>query len=274
MGMYVGIDIGGTKTLVGILNNDGVIREQVKFPTPQNYDEFLEQLGATLQQFKEHDFKAGGVGLPATELDRRHGRAVSFANLKWHNVDITHDISRLTHCPMVMDNDAKMAGLSEALLLKSEFSRVLYVTVSTGIGIAFIVDGVIDDNIGDGGGKTMLVEHHGKHVPWESFASGRAMVERYGKRAVDIQDAETWTKVSRDLAKGLIELIALTEPEVIVFGGGVGTYFDRYGKILKKELQEYDLPIIHLPELRGAQRAETAVVYGCYDLAKRVYSHA
>lgn len=272
--MYVGIDIGGTKTLVGILNNDGVIREQVKFPTPQNYDDFLTQLSDTLRSFKEQDFKAGGVGLPATELDRHHGRAISFANLKWHNVDIVHDISKLTHCPIVMDNDAKMAGLSEALLLKDSFSKVLYVTVSTGIGIAYIVDGVIDDNIGDGGGKTMLIEHRGKHVPWESFASGRAIVERYGKRAVDIEDDETWTKVSRDLAKGLIELIALTEPEVIVFGGGVGTYFDRYGKILNQELKKYDLPIIKLPKLRGAQRAETAVVYGCYDLAKRTFNHA
>ncbi len=272
--MYVGIDIGGTKTLVAALNNEGVIHESVKFPTPQNYDDFLKELKKTLGTFKTQEFRAGGIGLPATVLDRKHGRAVSFGNLAWRNVPVQHDIALLTGCPMVMDNDAKMAGLSEAMLLRDTFERVLYVTVSTGIGIAFINKCEIDDNFGDAGGKAMLIEHHGKLQPWESFASGHAIVDHYGKRAVDITDTDTWTKISRDLAGGLIELIALTEPEVIVFGGGVGTYFARFGVILADQLSHYDLPLITLPKLRGAQRAEEAVVYGCYDLAKRTYAHA
>jgi predicted NBD/HSP70 family sugar kinase len=50
--MYLGIDIGGTKTLIATLTNEGVITEELKFPTPKNYDEFLKELEANLDNIK------------------------------------------------------------------------------------------------------------------------------------------------------------------------------------------------------------------------------
>jgi predicted NBD/HSP70 family sugar kinase len=271
--MYLGVDIGGTKTLVAVLTSSGEIRESARFPTPKNYDHWLLELRHTLAHFEHHDFTAAGLGMPATILDRQHGRGIAFGNLPWRNVPVQADLERVAKCPVVIENDAKMAALSEAMLLKHKYDKVLYVTVSTGIGIGFVDHEVIDTNIGDGGGKTMLIEHKGKHVPWESFASGHAIVERYGKKAMDIEDKATWQAICRDLAKGLIELIAITEPEIIVIGGGVGTYFDRYGKILAQEIKKYHMPLITMPKLIKAQRPEEAVVYGCYDLAKQRLPH-
>jgi len=272
--MYVGIDIGGTKTLVAVLNEHGVIKERTKFPTPKNYDHFLLELRHALAHFKHHDFKAGGVGMPVTVFDRDHGRGVNFGNLPWKNVNIQHDIERICECPIVLENDAKLAALSEAMLLKHKYSKVLYVTISTGIGIGLVVNGVIDTNIGDGGGRALQLEHRGHTMPWEDFASGRAIVERYGKRAEDIHDHETWVKICRDLAKGFTQLIAIAEPEVIVIGGSVGTYFDRYGRILKAEIAKYHIPLLTMPDLHQAKRPEEAVIYGCYDYAKQKFSHA
>jgi predicted NBD/HSP70 family sugar kinase len=272
--MYIGVDVGGTKTLVCILNEKGKITHSVKFPTPKNYEHFLLEMRNTAHHLPHQEFKAGGAGMPVTVFDRDKGIGRRFGNLPWRDVPLQHDLERLFHCPFSVDNDAKLAALSEALLLKKKYSKVLYVTVSTGIGVGFVNDGVIDENVGDGGGRAMLIEHKGKRVPWESFASGKAIVERYGKRASDIKDDATWKKIVRDLAPGLLELIAITQPEVIVFGGGVGTYFKRYHKLLAAELLSYEMPLIKLPELRGAERAEEAVIYGCYDLAKQNYDHA
>lgn len=82
-----------------------------------------------------------------------------------------------------------------------------------------------------------------------------------------------WKTYSHSLAEGLLQLIAITEPEVIVIGGSVGVYFDRFTEALAKELDKHALPLVSLPELREAQRPEEAVIYGCYDLAKQVYGH-
>ncbi|HSX45758.1 MAG TPA: hypothetical protein VLG27_02005, partial [Candidatus Saccharimonadia bacterium] len=65
----------------------------------------------------------------------------------------------------------------------------------------------------------------------------------------------------------------MQQPDVIVIGGSVGAYFDRYDKTLKTELEKYDLPTVKLPVLMGAQRPEEAVIFGCYDLARQVYGH-
>ena len=270
--MYIAIDVGGTKTLLAVLSDEGVIVEELKFPTPKTYEEFLSDLKTNLENLKNTDFKAGGLAVPASSLDRAHGIGRSYGNLPWRDTPIQHDLEQMMSCPFVVENDAKLAGLSEAMLLKTEFSRVMYVTVSTGIGYGLVVDCVIDPNLGDGGGRTILLDHDGKLTPWEDFASGKAIVERYGKKAKDINDEETWKRISADLAKGLIELIAITEPEAIVIGGSVGNYFEKFGNLLKADLDAYAIPLLAMPKLLKAQRPDEAVVFGCYDLAKQVYS--
>lgn len=269
----MGVDVGGTKTLLAVLDEHGVIKERKLFPTPKTYDHFLLELKHAAAHLEHKEFAAGGLGLPA-RIDRKHGRGIVFGNLGWKNVNAQYDLEKIFRCPIAVENDAKLAGLSESMLLKHEFKRVGYVTISTGIGYALIVDGVIDTNIGDGGGRALQAEHKGRMMSWEDFASGRAIVEIYGKRAEDIHDEATWRKICRDLVKGLIQVVAIMEPGVIVIGGSVGDYFDRYGEILAEELKKYELPMVKTPVLRQAQRPEEAVVFGCYDLAKQVYPHA
>lgn len=272
--MYLGVDIGGTKTLVAVLDEHGVITEHNKFATSHDYSTFLEDLAKTVSSLQCKDFAAGGAGITSPSFDREHGIGVNFSNLPWRNAHVQEDLEEISHCPMVIENDAKLAALSEAMLLKDTYKKVLYVTVSTGIGIALVVNGVIDTSIGDGGGRTILLEHDGKIIPWEDFAGGRAIVDRYGKRAEEITDEATWKAICSDLAKGFIHLIALLQPQVIVIGGSVGTYFERYGHLLSAEIENYHIPLIQLPALVEARRPEEAVVYGCYDLAKQTFSHA
>jgi len=97
--MYAGVDIGGTKVLAAVLNDKGEIIERVKFPTPQNYDEFLAELAKVVDNFSTHDFQAAGVGMPATAIDRHEGTGLTFSNLPWRNVPIQHDLEQLFHCP-------------------------------------------------------------------------------------------------------------------------------------------------------------------------------
>jgi predicted NBD/HSP70 family sugar kinase len=268
--MYAGIDIGGSKTLAASLDDNGVILQKIRFETPKNYDEFLAQLATAFGTIEAKDFRAAGVGAPGS-IDRKHGRGVSFGNLGWRDIPLAADIEQIVHCPVVIENDAKLAALSEAMLVKDAYDKVLYVTVSTGIGLGLVVNQMIDTSFGDGGGRTMLVEHNDKLVPWESFASGHAIVERYGKMAKDIDDEQTWRSIARDLSVGFLELIALTQPGIVVIGGSVGTHFKKYEKLLVSELKKYETPLFCIPPIIGAARAEEAVLYGGYDLAKATY---
>lgn len=270
--MYVGVDIGGTKTLLAVLNEHGVIKEEKRFPTPTKYDNFLLELKHALSQLEHQDFKAGAVAIRGM-VDRQHGRPAGDDILQWTNKPLEVDVERIFKCPMILENDAKLAALSEAMLLKNDYKRVVYITISTGIGYAMVINGVLDINTNDGAGQSLLLEHRGKMVAWEDFAGGKAIVERYGKQAKDIHDAATWKLICRDLAQGIIHIMAMMQPEVIVIGGSVGVYFDRYSKILKEEVAKYKVPLVGQPDFRQAQRPEQAVIFGCYDAAKQRYGH-
>jgi glucokinase len=266
--MYIGVDVGGSKTLVGVLDERGVIQESHRFPTPEIYEEFLSELEETVASFATKDFKACGVGLPATLLDRHNGIGRRFGNLPWQDVHIQADLEALLNCPVAVENDAKLACLSEAMMHK-DVSGLLYVTISTGIGYAFCRDQIIDPNIGDGGGRLMLQAYNGSLQPWESFASGKAIVERYGKKASEITDEATWQRIAHDLSGGFMQLIAMTEPDLVVVGGSVGHYFERLKPYLDAELQRYATPLQTIPPLEEAARPEEAVLYGCYDYARQ-----
>jgi predicted NBD/HSP70 family sugar kinase len=268
--MYLGIDIGGTKTLAACLDERGVIQEQIRFLTPQAYGEFLNELAKTVAKLSTNKFIAAGVAAPG-RINHTRDVVIAFGNLPWKDVPLKADVERMVHCPVVMSNDAKLAGLSEAMLLKDKYSRVLYVTISTGIGVGFIVDQHIDPALEDSEAGSILIEHNGKLEPWEKLASGRAIVQRFGKQASQITDEATWRHIVRDIAQGLADLVATIQPEVIVLGGGVGSHFDRYGELLKEELQQYETPLVPMPPVQEAARPDEAVVYGCYDLAKETY---
>lgn len=267
--MYLGIDVGGTKTLVASLDDTGVIQEQFRFATPQKYEDFLVELARNVAQLSTSDFKACGIGIPA-RIDRTHGVGIAFSHLDWHNVAVQADIEQLVHCPVALENDSKLAGLSESMLVK-DIRKVLYVTVSTGIGTAYIVDQHIDPEQAGSEGGHILLEHEGKYQRWEDFASGSAIYKKYKTPVKDIDDARILRTIARNIAIGLIDLIAITTPDVVIFGGSVGTHFPKYSQYLQEYLEKYDNPMIELPKLQAAGRPEQAVVYGCYDYAKQLY---
>lgn len=267
--MYVGIDIGGTKTLLAVLTNGGKIVESVKFPTPKKYSNFLLELAHAVHHLEHQDFVAGGVAAPG-RIDREHGVVYELGNLGWTNFALQHDCEKILHCPVVIENDANLAGLSEALLHK-EADKVLYVTVSTGIGTGVVYKQHLDPGMRDGEGGHILLPFKGKLVKWETFASGRAIYEHFGKKAAEIHDEQDWKYIVRNLSLGFYELIAVYQPDLIIIGGSIGTYFDRYGKLLQDELDKHKVPVISIPPLAQAQRPEEAVVYGCHELARQTY---
>lgn len=271
--MYLGIDIGGTKTLVASLNNDGVITERLRFETPKEYDDFVQALENTVAKLSTKDFLACCVAVPG-RIDYKHGIGLDMGNLPWTDIPVRADVKKIVRCPVFVDNDANLAGLSEAMLVKHKYDRVLYVTVSTGIGTGIIIDQQIDPALANSEGGHMLLEHNDRLEEWEDFAAGSAIVRRYGKKARDITDEATWKHIAHDLAVGLIDLIAVIQPQVIILGGSVGYYLERYKKPLKEALERYEMPLVPIPPIIKAQRPEDAVLYGCYDLAKASHGKA
>jgi predicted NBD/HSP70 family sugar kinase len=266
--MFAAVDIGGTKTLVAVFDAHGKIVEQIRFPTPKDYKEFKMELAKVVDKLSTQGFKYGCVGIRGN-IDRAKGLSLYDDILIWGEVKIRDDCVKIFGCPFLLENDSKLAGLSEAVLMKAEFSKVLYLTISTGIGSAFVLNGKLDQNTIDSEVGKSLFEHEGLIEQWEDFASGKAIVAKYHKRASDIEDPIVWEAISKNIALGLVNVIAAFTPQIVVFGGGVGTHFSKFKQPLKQALITLKPREISLPALRRAQRPEEAVLYGCYELVRQ-----
>ena len=262
--MIVAVDTGGTKTLVASFNRNGILGEQVKFPTPPNPEEYITILKGLLKETygKEH-VDAVVVGCPGIIKDG----VVLWAggNLKWKNLDIAKELRGvLGNAPVLIENDANLAGLAETRMLKKIPYFSLYVTISTGIGTGITTDGHIDIGLRNSEAGHALIEYDGIVREWESFASGRAIYEAYNKYARDITSKRTWYQIADRISRGFLAVIPILQPDIIIIGGSIGTYFDKYSDQLEKILQEKLPSSIKCPKFVAAKHPELAVIYGCY----------
>jgi glucokinase len=267
--MYVAIDIGGSKTIVAAFNSDGELVRHQKFATPTDYTAFLEELGRAYKSLDIKGAVAAGVAIPG-RLDRKKGLVLACGNLPWRNLPIQKDIKEALGIPVYIENDAKLAGLSEANLVIDDYNKALYLTVSTGIGAGFIISGKIDPLLADCEVGSMLITHKGKLHQWENFASGKAIYQANGKIAAEIDvDSPIWDDIATNLATGIFNLIAVSQPNVIIIGGGVGEHLPNFLAPLTKALKALETPMVSIPPVMQAQRPAEAVIYGCYELIRK-----
>jgi len=265
--MILAIDIGGTKTLVASVDIDGRILDEKRFSTPKNYKEFLTTLAATIKLTK-NNYSSAVVAAPGKVI-RPVGDVEAFGNLNWKNVKLARDVQKLTKCSVTVENDANLAGLSEAHSLDLMPHRVLYITISTGIGTGIITNGVIDPDFADSEGGMMLFEHNSKLISWEDFASGKAIVKKYGQKASEINDPRIWDEIAEWFAVGIVNLTSVLDPDVIIIGGGVGTHFKKFEQPLKKYVEKLTPSVVSIVPIFEAKQPEQAVINGCAIYAKQ-----
>lgn len=264
--MLVTVDTGGTKTLVAKFERDGSIGETIRFPTPASVDDYVRLLRDMLQQnYAQETVEAVVVALPGIVKD---GVAIWCNNLGWKNFNAGKALAGvLGTTPVLIENDANLAGLAETRALDPMPRSSLYVTISTGIGTGVITDGRIDPGLRYSEGGRALVEFDGVVREWESFASGKAIYAAYGKFARDITSEHSWRQIADRISRGFLAVIPIIQPEVIIIGGSIGTYFDKYGPQLEAILREKLPPHIVCPRFVQAIHPEEAVIYGCYYYA-------
>lgn len=241
--------------------------ESIKFPTPNDPEQYVKALHATVREHYGHEkVDVIVVALPGII---KNDVAVWCQNLGWSNFQAAALLKDLLPgVPVLIENDANLAGLAETRALNPVPVSSLYITISTGIGSGICTNGVIDPGLRCSEAGHALVEYDGRVQQWEQFASGHAITQVYKKFARDITSKRTWHQISDRISRGFLAVIPILQPEVIIIGGSVGSYFSRYGEMLEQILKGHLPAHIPCPKIVQAQHPEQAVVYGCYYYGK------
>ena len=232
-GVYVGLDIGGTKLLVAAADARGGILAQTHAPTPLELDAGLERLQTMIAEVARGRRIAGLGAAIGGPLDWRTGVVSPLHQPRWRGVPLKAIMETRWGCPLHVDVDTNVAALGEYYFGGNRAPRLLYLTVSTGMGGGFLVDGAVYR--GMQGGHPEVAHQavpfrcaHPERVHCEcgapdcleALVSGNAIRRIYGRPAEQLDEAE-WDEVAWNLGQGLRNLAAIYLPDAIVLGGGV-----------------------------------------------------
>jgi len=192
----IGVDLGGTKMLVGVLADTEPLYEQREASTGQAEDELVELLVREVTEARDArpGVAAVGLGIPAT-IDHDEGVAVSAVNLPLSDLAIREIVSERVGLPVFVDNDGNVAALAEYLYGAARGkSHMVMLTVGTGIGGGLILGGEIYRGSTGAGAELghVVIQADGppcqgncpNHGCVESLASGTAL-GREGRAAAE-----------------------------------------------------------------------------------------
>ena len=209
----LGVDIGGTKVAVGIVDREGKILAQGRQPMVANgsAESGMEAVVKAIDSMLDHESggKVDGIGICAPgPLDPKTGVVLNPPNLPcWRNFPLAERISGRYRVPVRVDNDANAAALAETQWGAARgFRYVFYSTIGTGIGTGIVFDGAIYHGktgaAGEGGHVSIdyrgPICKCGKRGCIEILASGTAIGARARARlAADSESRSTILELAR-----------------------------------------------------------------------------
>jgi glucokinase len=308
--LSIGIEIGGTKTQAGVgfpesgLLPGGVIRRMVNrengaggilHELTSMVDELLRLKGIPISEICKIGIGFGGP------LDSVRGVALqSFQIDGWTNFPLKEWAEAQWHRPVILENDASTAGLAEYKLGRGRgCSRLFYITVGSGVGGGWILNGRIDNGQGFGAAEIghMWVPHPrtGEFAELEQVCSGWAIGQRARQAAAGIhslmeemagsiekidakivyqaaeRDDETALFILKEtcqtLGVAISNIVALLHPERVVLGGGVSLMGPLFWDSLQAEFRSRVMPAFASQvELVPAALKDDVVVIGALCL--------
>ena len=225
--------MGGTYTRIASSLDLSTIYKSVKFNTKKNLINQKNVINYNIRKLSDNgSISAICLGVPGT-LDRKKGIFLKFPNYKAlennaFQVLLDPEFHKI---PITVVNDAHMAGYMEAIEgAGKDYSIVLYISIGTGIGGAWIRDKKLEDAffMFEPGHEPVFDDG----MDFEKRCSGHNFKRIYGDLTLDKVSKDTWKSYAKELSIGLSFLLNKYPSDVIVLGGGFSInnfqYFDKF----------------------------------------------
>ena len=247
-GHAIGVDLGGTKILAGVVARDGSVVRRHERPTPQDSQEHvLAELEAAVAELLDDSVEAVGFGAPSP-IDQAQGVVVRSVNMPLENAPLRDRMHERFGVPVGLDNDANAAAIGEwrAGAGRGE-DDVVMLTLGTGVGGGVISGGRPFRGWNGAGAELghVVIVHDGRpcqgactgHGHLEAYVSGTAVTEAAREEFGPSADAhrlvrlanegeakaeELLAEVARYLGSGIGSFVNVFGPEAVILGGGFG----------------------------------------------------
>ncbi len=282
-GCFVGIDLGGTKTIVASADEKGRIVRKEKAPTPLDLNEGIKLIEKMVNEVSFGDVISIGCACGGP-LDWKKGVVSPLHMPQWRNVPLKEIMEKKFSCQFYVDVDTNVAAMGEYFFGEaSKYKNFVYITLSTGMGGALLVGGKIHrGNNGEhpefGHQSVNYILEKTSEKPFcecgapdclEGIVSGSAIKRLYGKSAENIADQEIIEEIGYNLGQGLRNITALHAPDAILIGGGVAYGLGERLLGPARELIETRVRIVPKPVVELASLGYDSALIGSVAAAMR-----
>lgn len=282
-GHVIGVDVGVHKVLVLLSDLSGEVLHSHRRTVPADADPAQrlaaldEVIGETLAAAGKSPADIWAVTVGVSGPVDASGRTTLFTPIPgWAEVDPAAHLAATFTCPVIVENDCKLAALAERWQgAASDANDVVYLLAGMRLGAGLIIDGVLRRGHGGAAGEIGAL----KHVRWEAAPSHLENCPGVPD-SVSADDAAAWvfdaarhgdkhaksavTKYVKDLAVGAAALVLTLDPQVVIYGGGFSRSADLVLEPLSRELRRLCLRV---PEVRASTLGADSVALGAVRLA-------
>lgn len=233
MSLYIGLDIGGTKFMVASADQEGNILHRARANNTSQLESDLERLDQLIGEVAQGE-KIAGIGAAiGGPLDWKNGVVSPLHQPTWVDVPLKQIMQDRWQCPFFVDVDTNVAVLGEYYACARSAPKLLYITLSTGMGGGFLMGGKLYRG---SNGTHPEIGH--QSIPYrctnpsgiqcecgapdclEALISGNGIRRVYGKPAEELTPME-WDEVAYNFGQGLRNLTTILAPDIIRIGGGI-----------------------------------------------------
>jgi len=195
MSLTIGIDVGGTKVLGGVVDESGKVLTTARKDTPRQGGSALTQTIADVAKelLQQHSVASVGVSAAGFVSSDRKTMLATPNIADWNGVDLDHQLTALIGLPVVIENDANAAAWGEAKFgAGKNQDHMMMLTVGTGIGGGIVVNGALYRGAfgiaAEFGHMRVVPDGHicgcGARGCFEQYASGNALL-RHAREAIN-----------------------------------------------------------------------------------------
>ncbi|WP_420318087.1 ROK family protein [Ekhidna sp.] len=268
MSYYIGMDIGGTSTSIGLVKEGEVLDRtiiQIQAFADGPIDQFIDQMVSEVKRLEgKHQCSVEGIGIGAPNGNYYNGTMELAPNMPWKEI---HPIASMVEEKLekrtILTNDANAGAIGEMQFgVAKNLKDFIYITLGTGLGSGIVCNGqVIYGNDGFAGemGHSILIPDGrdctcGRKGCLEAYVSLRGIKQTYNELggAGDLSPNEiaenanagnelclsVYDQTGKWLGLKLADAAVYTSPEAIVFFGGIAEASDLFFSSLKESLEE------------------------------------
>lgn len=246
--MKIGIDLGGTKLLIGVVDDLGNIIDSYieKTEADKPKEVVINQLISLIEKYFNHDITLIGIGVPAI-VDSEKGIVYNAVSIpSWDEVHLKDILEERFKIPVHISNDCNC--FARGILQSNEYKKyedLVCITLGTGVGSGLIFNRHLytgkDSLAGEIGSIQYLDKDYEYYCSSRFFLSKGTTGKEAGEKAAngDKKSLQLWEELGDHLGELLHTVLYTYNPQAIIFGGSIANSFRFFEKSMMKKLYEF-----------------------------------